>query len=241
MQKPSNILSNTIAEKIKKKIILGEYGENAKIPNEQDLASELNVSRTTIREAVKILVSKNILKIERGKGTYVASTPGLADDPLGLAFVPEPQLVLNICEFRVCVEPIVCRLAAQRGTPAQLEDLEKIVLKMEQHELALAKNHLKNSKRVDSLAELDSLFHMGLYAMSGNVIFERLTPAVNHNIIANYTTQLYRSGDQHLAPAESHRSLLNVICAHDADAAFALSLEHMLIMQKELSAFIPAP
>lgn len=82
-------LSQNIADKIKAKIMTGEFALGSKLPNENELMDALNVSRTTIREAVKILISKNILYIERGKGTYVAAIPGLADDPYGFEFIPE--------------------------------------------------------------------------------------------------------------------------------------------------------
>ena len=62
-------LSQNIADKIKTKIMTGEFALGSKLPNENELMDDLNVSRTTIREAVKILISKNILYIERGKGS----------------------------------------------------------------------------------------------------------------------------------------------------------------------------
>ena len=58
-------LSQNIADKIKTKIMTGEFALGSKLPNENELMDDLNVSRTTIREAVKILISKNILYIER--------------------------------------------------------------------------------------------------------------------------------------------------------------------------------
>ena len=60
-----------------------EIGE--KIPNEFELAEKFGVGRSTIREAVKALVSKGILEVRRGAGTYVTGTSTREDDPLGLA------------------------------------------------------------------------------------------------------------------------------------------------------------
>ena len=60
-----------------------EIGE--KIPNEFNLAEMFGVGRSTVREAVKSLVSKGILEVRRGSGTYVISTCSLEEDPLGLA------------------------------------------------------------------------------------------------------------------------------------------------------------
>ena len=77
------VLSSNVSDKLKRKIIDGEWKVNEQIPTEQELAEELMVSRTTIREAIKILASQNIVRIDRGKGTFVAETPWVIQDPLG--------------------------------------------------------------------------------------------------------------------------------------------------------------
>ena len=63
----SKTLSENIADRRKQRIIVGKYAVGTQLPNEQELADSLNVSRTTIREAVKLLVSRRVLEIERGK------------------------------------------------------------------------------------------------------------------------------------------------------------------------------
>ena len=68
---------------IRDRIITNDIQRGEKLPNEFELAESLNVGRGTIREAVKLLVSRNILEIRRGKGTFVAQEPGVADDPYG--------------------------------------------------------------------------------------------------------------------------------------------------------------
>ena len=77
-------LSQNIADKIKTKIMTGEFALGSKLPNENELMDDLNVSRTTIREAVKILISKKH-PLYRAGGTYVAAIPGLRMIPMGLS------------------------------------------------------------------------------------------------------------------------------------------------------------
>ena len=112
----SKTLSENIADRIKQRIIVGKYAVGTQLPNEQELADSLNVSRTTIREAVKLLVSRRVLEIERGKGTFVAAIPGLSEDPFGLEFVNEDILKSNLSQFRSIIEPEVCALAAANAS-----------------------------------------------------------------------------------------------------------------------------
>ena len=106
------VLSSNVSDKLKRKIIDGEWKVNEQIPTEQELAEELMVSRTTIREAIKILASQNIVRIDRGKGTFVAETPGVIQDPLGFEFIQEERLIKDLCDYRVAIEPCVCEIAA---------------------------------------------------------------------------------------------------------------------------------
>lgn len=60
-----------------------------KLPNEHDLALNLGVGRSTLREAVRSLVSRNILEVRQGSGTYVSQNIGIGEDPLGFSFVED--------------------------------------------------------------------------------------------------------------------------------------------------------
>ena len=123
---PNKNLSENIADKIKRRIVTGEYKVNEQLPSEQELADSLNVSRTTVREAVKRLVSLHVLEIKRGKGTFVTTLPGLSDDPLGLDFVPEDRLFHDLYEFRLSIEPEICAMAAQNASRSQIAAMRKI-------------------------------------------------------------------------------------------------------------------
>ena len=170
----------------------GEFALGSKLPNENELMDDLNVSRTTIREAVKILISKNILYIERGKGTYVAAIPGLADDPYGFEFIPEEKLIPDLCETRSVIEPQVCYLAAQRATKRQLSEMEAILRKMNEimYELKMDES---DQRMIDQLADCEMEFHSLVYCMTGNIVIERMLPTIKKAIALNYTTNVYLS------------------------------------------------
>lgn len=183
-------LSQNIADKIKTKIMTGEFALGSKLPNENELMDDLNVSRTTIREAVKILISKNILYIERGKGTYVAAIPGLADDPYGFEFIPEEKLIPDLCETRSVIEPEVCYLAAQRATRRQLSEMEAILRKMNEimYELKMDES---DQRMIDQLADCEMEFHSLVYCMTGNIVIERCFPQLKGHCIELIQMRMY--------------------------------------------------
>ncbi len=84
---PKTLLSEKIAESIIDGIRREFYKPGDQMPNEIQLAEEFKVSRATLREAFKILISKNVLTVKRGIGTFVSEIPGFSYDALGLEFI----------------------------------------------------------------------------------------------------------------------------------------------------------
>lgn len=116
----SAMLADSTAQRIRK-MIEGEerFSAGDKLPNENDLASELGVSRSTLREAVKILTTSGMLEIRRGKGTFVTSNTvissgDLSDIASGLD---------DLFEMRLMFEPDCAYLAAERATDEEIETI----------------------------------------------------------------------------------------------------------------------
>ena len=105
VQKENQPLAERVAEQIAQLIQERELKEGDRLPNEFDLAQELGVGRGTIREAVKQLVARNILTIQRGKGTFVTRNPGIVEDPFGFNYEQDQQkLGLDLLEIRMVIE-----------------------------------------------------------------------------------------------------------------------------------------
>ena len=140
-----------------------EIGE--KIPNEFELAEQFGVGRSTIREAVKGLVSRGILEVRRGSGTYVVSTSSLEEDPLGLSrFQDKYKLALELFDVRLMLEPEIASLACEFATEEDLEQLEQLCDEVEQLYLS-GKNHIKK----------DVEFHTCIARCSKNRVVEILS------------------------------------------------------------------
>ena len=87
----SRSLAEQAADKIEQMIIENQWNPGDKLPNEMDMVEKLGVGRGTIREAVKILESRNVVEIRRGKGTFVCNDIGKIGDPLGFRFASDKK------------------------------------------------------------------------------------------------------------------------------------------------------
>lgn len=214
--KPINqSLPEQVAEQIRQLILERQIGMNEKLPNEFELATQLNVGRGTVREAVKLLVARNVLEIRRGKGTYLAQEIGKVNDPLGLAYIPDQMRVAkDLLEIRLHLEPWIAALAAERATDADIAEMQSICAEVEEL-INEGKDHLSR----------DEDLHMAIAAGTHNDVMPRLVP------IITYSVQLFGRVSQNTLlqeTVETHRRILTAIAAHDPDAAAQAMRDHVL-------------
>ncbi len=87
---PQKLSEDIIALILKENLQPGD-----KLPNETVLSERLNAGRSSVREAMKLLASRNIVTIRQGSGTYIASSPGMVEDPLGFTFIGNKQKLIH--------------------------------------------------------------------------------------------------------------------------------------------------
>lgn len=144
-----------------------------KLPNEYDLSKLLDVSRSTLREAVRILVSRNVLEVRQGSGTYLSARKGITDDPLGFSLVDDPlKLTEDLFEMRYILEPEVAAKAAMEASAEDLEELKQVKEKIEEVVDNEGTKHF----------ELDIQFHSIIARASKNVAMHHLVPVINKSI-----------------------------------------------------------
>lgn len=114
----SERLADSIAQQIMHMIeVENRFSVGDKLPNENDLAQELGVSRATLREAVKILTTSGILEIKRGKGTFVTSNTIISSNDFG----DIASGLDDLFEMRLMFEPDCAYYAAERATDEEIE------------------------------------------------------------------------------------------------------------------------
>lgn len=117
LQQPADVLPMATAQKVKMMIIKRGMKPGDRLPTENELAKLFSVSRSTLREAMKFLRAENVVVIRQGSGTFVSAGTGIGEDPLGLHFTNQENLIHNLFETRMLIEPQIASLAVQRATP----------------------------------------------------------------------------------------------------------------------------
>jgi len=210
------LLSEKVANNITKLITDQEINSGDKLPNEIELAKQLSVSRSTVREAIKLLVSRNILEIRRGRGTYVCERPGIATDPLGVIFMNKKDILLYLFETRMIIEPGIAEIAAIKSSKKNIKDLEEAFNKIEK-KVREGKNHTD--------ADLD--FHNIIAKSTQNPILHRILPIINDSIKEGYleTKDIPESGEKVIT---DHRNILHAIKQRDSESAKRFMKEHIV-------------
>ena len=213
-------ISQNIAAQISDMIFLQKrYQPNEKLPNENQLAVELGVSRTTIREAVKTLVANGILTIERGRGTFVTAQPGAQNDPFGISYLEDKKhLVHNWFEMRLILEPANVRMVVERASDEEIQEI--IALEQEAAELIVAGK---------PYALADQRFHAAIAKATHNSVIELMLPAIEIAISDAINTAVYAGTEKRAADnaLTNHRLISNFIEQRDADGAALAMYYHI--------------
>lgn len=185
-----------------------------KIPNEYELAEKFGVGRSTVREAVKGLVSKGILEVRRGSGTFVVSTSSLEEDPLGLSRFPDKyKLALELFDVRLMIEPEIAVLVCENATEEELDQLQKLCAEVEE----LCRSGEDHTAK-------DVEFHTCIARCSKNRVVELLVPVINSAVVtfANLTQRSLKE-----ETIITHREILDSILRKDAVGARCAMVMHL--------------
>lgn len=210
-------LSEQTAEKIFKMITVdNKYLPGDKLPNENDLSTELKVSRTTLREAIKILIANNILEIRRGKGTYVTFRENINEDFCLNNSMAARIGLRDLMEIRLIIEPEIAYLAAKRATE---KEIEKILYYGELNEQKI----LNGEDRTDE----EQMFHNLISKASHNEFVNRLMPIISQGIYKGVilSKEQCKINDDTLV---DHRSIMEYLKNRDADGAKAAMKLHII-------------
>lgn len=173
------------------------------------------VSRPTIREAMKLLKAENIIDIQQGRGTFVSSQTGVIKDPLGLNFADQSNLLRNLLEARLIIEPSIAFYATQRATEKNLSDLEEVINKMKTVQY-----------HDDGVTDLDMEFHTLVAESSQNSVLHRVVPIIHESIVKGYGETL-NNRESFKRALESHIHIFNAIKEKDPFTAKYESEKHI--------------
>ena len=220
-------VAEEIVEQLRGLILSGEYAAGDKLPPERNLAKELGVNRSSLREALKKLEHLGLVKIRQGDGTRVLDFMQTGGIDLVSHLVPLAQgghagLLADILEFRRIYGREVARLAAQRAEPADIERLRRIA------------DAAEEASDPEAILRLDFEFYVALTQAGKNRVLGLLINTVRQAVLnyASFFSHFTVSTD---AVRRHHRALVKAVAKHDvaasckiADTYMARGAEHLL-------------
>ncbi len=205
-----------LSERIRSFMEKQNYSCGDKLPPERTLAETFGVSRSSIREAIKLLTAQGLLVSRQGDGTYVQSADIVPLQSAILAHVEaEGEMFDQIMEFRRVIDPAIARIAAVRCTEEQLDKLK----------INVCEQFLRFSADEDD-GDLDARFHLLLAECTGNPLLVKAEHLVNDSYRKGRAPEL-RTKEWRNLSLNAHINILKALAAHSPEEACAAVLEHL--------------
>lgn len=224
-------ISTSIIKQIRSAILQGTYQPGESLPNESELAAQFDVSKHTIREALRALEGMGFITVKRGaEGGPVVS--GIEWETARESFADfvffQDISFRELSEIRLLLEPYMARRAAENFTPGMIAELEGVHGQCE--------DLVKRNKSLVG-AEAEVMFHVLLAKHSGNSALWVILDFVN-NILMATKRELHPGQEFSVRVLDAHRRILAAISSGDGDGAESCMREHVLEVEAELTELI---
>ena len=158
-------LTKSVVDSFKEKFLKGDLKPGQNLPSERDLAQQMNVSRTTVRDAITALRVMGLVEVKQGKRAVITS-PSIDTilEPMSLVFPLNESNILSLLEFREVYEPQCVFLATKRVAPNELQKIKFLLDEMER---------LKSD--VQRFAKADFDFHQAIMEATHNEMIVSFT------------------------------------------------------------------
>ena len=225
-------LVDVVADELLDRIVAGEFTPGSGVPGELELSARHEVSRMTVREAMKTLVARRILRVERGRGTFVNPLNQWSSLEAVLRAASEGQddsaVAIQLIELRRMLETGAAELAARRITDDELAEMDGQLSQMRAaHE----------ANDVDRFVAADLAFHDLILHASGNVfvavLFEPLT-----RILASRRAQTSKVVQIQINAIAEHTNIMDAMRSNDPERARLAMDRHMEQTLNDLQAYV---
>ncbi len=195
-------------------IVAGRHPEGSILPGDAELMERFAVSRTVLREALKMLAGKGLIQAKARIGTRVRPrTEWNLFDPDVLIWHArngfDDDFLAYLGEMRMALEPEAAALASARRTPEQLDGLYDWVDKMEAAQASPA-----------DFVQADLNFHLAVAAAAANPFLTSISTLIEVALVAMLTiSSPVEDTDQHSTSVAAHRAIADAIAARNADLA----------------------
>src|SRR4030042_3068066 len=227
-------LSKEVAYQIKEAITNDIYKTGDRLPSERDLVNQFQVSRVTIREALKELEKDGLVYIKRGSegGAYICE---LNPEPIINSFGNLIRLgkvnIPHLLHARICTEPQIARAAAMTRTDEDIRKLSNIIEESEKCvDSSLTKARMKNLN-----------FHCEISKILNNPVLAFIAESITFNftILIIKITKAKINKDEVIATIAEHKDILNAIIEKNSNDAYEKTLHHLLRNYEKLVRILP--
>ncbi|MFW5635358.1 MAG: FadR/GntR family transcriptional regulator [Thermodesulfobacteriota bacterium] len=216
--KPKRV-SDQVFEQLRELIFRGEIKPGDKLMPERELSEALNVSRTSVRDAIRKLVVMGFLEQKQGQGTFVRSPEDMDKSPLAMAMESQNANLIDLLEVRMGMECNAAALAAQRADPEDIRLLERSLAQMRQE---VSGGKLGN--------EPDVSFHMAITYATKNPLHVYLMKNMFDVLfvgIKEYLRHLYEEPGNIPEILKQHTAVVEAIKSGNPETAYKAMKNHI--------------
>ena len=219
-------LYETVADELEKMILDDTLKVGDRLPSEVSLAESFGVSRTIIRESLKILKERQLIQVKNGDGARVIKPePSSLKEVVNRMIQMEALNLPQIYELRYAIEVSAAGLAAKKASPEQIEQLKQI-----------ADSMCDNWDNIQKWVELDLQFHLELSKASDNPLFYYFMSPMS-----DVLSLIFKKGFDAPSAKETsillHRQIVDAISRHDSAMAEEKMREHLRFSSRDASFF----
>lgn len=228
----SRLLSQQVETEIEAAIRSRKLVPGTKLPSENELCAQFEVSRTAMREALRVLHARGLIRIEKGRGMFVnelSADTVTSSLELYLHLNHEAEKSLHVINARQLIEPAFAAQAALRHTAADAEKLKKDLADL-----------IACEGSFSLLSKLDMDFHLHIAEASGNPLVPLLIQPI-HKLMPQIKASVYGVvEDAKEAAVEWHSRILECILERDAEGAHGSMVRHLEIARQHIERTIEA-
>ena len=212
-----------VAEQLEEAILSGKLKPGEKLPPERAMIVDLATSRRSLREAMRVLEQKGLIEIRVGVkgGSFVkVPTTDSVSKSLGLLIRLKKIPVNELAEFRLDMEGVIARRAAERADDTDIDRLKKIILK--------AETILKDpDAKFKDYKEIDREYHLALAAAARNQLYASVLTIVHDNMSHYFEKHVDYHGGRFHDHYKEMIEMVESIKNRDSNKAFSLANRHI--------------
>lgn len=208
---------NYAVQRIEAMVREGGFAPGDKLPPAREMCEDLGVSRTVLREALRVVESRGLISIQAGKGVYInkLDLDGL-DDRVDALVASGKVEIVDLIQARHFLEPGIAHIAAIRATDNDIQNLEKCL-----------KGMIDYLEVGDAFMQADQNFHLLLAHATKNPILFMMAKTLTE-CLAVFRKTIYEVEGAPAKAVQRHQDILNAVKGHDSRMAYQAMEDHII-------------